>query len=160
MVEATAVTPEGRITPKDMGIWGDRHVEPLARVARFVHSQGAVAGIQLAHAGRKASCQVPWLGGAVLPPDAGGWQVAGPSPVPFHDGDPAPRELDAAGIDGVVTAFEAATKRSLAAGFKVIEVHAAHGYLLHEFLSPLSNARTDAYGGSCLLYTSPSPRDS
>ncbi|HUR54014.1 MAG TPA: NADH:flavin oxidoreductase/NADH oxidase, partial [Gemmataceae bacterium] len=148
IVEATAVAADGRITPKDMGIWGDQHVEPLARIVRYVHSQGSVAGIQLAHAGRKASCQVPWLGGAVLPPNAGGWPVVGPSPVPFHDGDPAPRELDAAGIDGVVDAFEAATKRALAAGFKVIEVHAAHGYLLHEFLSPLSNRRTDEYGGS------------
>src|SRR6188768_2857270 len=92
VVEATAVTAEGRITPKDMGIWGDQHVEPLARVARFVHSQGAVAGIQLAHAGRKASCQPPWLGGAAIPPGTGGWPVVGPSPVPFHDGGPAPRE--------------------------------------------------------------------
>src|SRR6187549_2692126 len=126
MVEATAVTPEGRITPKDMGIWGEQHVEPLARVARFVQSQGAVAGIQLAHAGRKASCQPPWLGGAVLPPGAGGWPVVGPGPVPFHDGDPPPRALDAAGIDAVVAAFEAAARRALAAGFRVIEVHAAH----------------------------------
>lgn len=148
VVEATAVTAEGRITPKDMGIWGDQHVEPLARVARFVHSQGAVAGIQLAHAGRKASCQPPWLGGAVIPPGAGGWPVVGPSPVPFHDGDPAPRALDAAGIDAVVAAFEAAARRALAAGFRVVEVHAAHGYLVHEFLSPLSNLRTDEYGGS------------
>lgn len=148
VVEATAVTAEGRITPKDMGIWGDQHVEPLARVARFVHSQGAVAGIQLAHAGRKASCQPPWLGGGVIPPGAGGWPVVGPSPVPFHDGDPAPRELDAAGTEAVVEAFGAATRRALAAGFRVVEVHAAHGYLLHEFLSPLSNRRTDEYGGS------------
>jgi len=147
-VEATAVTPEGRITPKDMGIWDDRHVEPLARIARFVHAQGAVAGIQIAHAGRKASCQPPWQGGAVVAPAAGGWTPVGPSPVPFHDGDPPPAALDAAGIDAVVDAFEAATRRALAAGFRVIEVHAAHGYLLHEFLSPLSNHRTDEYGGS------------
>ena len=147
IVEATAVSPEGRISPKDMGIWGEQHVEPLARIARFVRSQGAAAGIQLAHAGRKASCQPPWLGGGVIPPDQGGWQVVAPSPLPFHDGDPAPRELDRAGIDAVVDAFEAATKRALAAGFQVIEVHAAHGYLLHEFLSPLSNRRTDEYGG-------------
>jgi len=148
VVEATAVAPEGRISPKDMGIWGDRHVEPLARIARFVHAQGAVAGIQLAHAGRKANCQPPWLGGAVIPPDAGGWPVVGPSPVPLHDGDPAPVELDAAGIDGVVEAFAAAARRAVTAGFRVIEVHAAHGYLLHEFLSPISNLRGGEYGGS------------
>ncbi len=148
VVEATAVTADGRISPRDMGIWGDQHVEPLARIARFIESQGAVAGIQLAHAGRKASCRPPWEGGTVIPPSEGGWPVVGPSPVPFHDGDPPPRELDAAGIDGVVDAFEAATRRALAAGFRVVEVHAAHGYLLHEFLSPLSNRRTDEYGGS------------
>lgn len=148
-VEATAVTADGRITPKDMGIWADKHVEPLARIARFVTSQGAVPGIQLAHAGRKASCEPPWLGGAVIrSTEAGGWPVVGPSPIPFHDGDPTPIELHKAGIDGIVAAFEAATCRALAAGFRVIEVHAAHGYLLHEFLSPLSNRRTDEYGGS------------
>jgi 2,4-dienoyl-CoA reductase-like NADH-dependent reductase (Old Yellow Enzyme family) len=149
MVEATAVTPEGRITPKDMGIWGEEHVEPLARIARFVHSQGAIAGIQLAHAGRKASCEPPWLGGARLKtPEAGGWTVVGPSSIPFNEGDPPPVVLDEAGISGVVSAFENAVRRALAAGFKLIEVHAAHGYLLHEFLSPLSNRRTDQYGGS------------
>ncbi len=149
MVEATAVAPEGRITPKDMGIWGEQHVEPLARIARFVESQGAVAGIQLAHAGRKASCELPWLGGAKLKtPQVGGWPVIGPSPIPFTEGDPAPVELDEAGISAVVVAFEDAVLRALVAGFKVIEVHAAHGYLLHEFLSPLSNRRTDQYGGS------------
>jgi 2,4-dienoyl-CoA reductase-like NADH-dependent reductase (Old Yellow Enzyme family) len=149
MVEATAVTAEGRITPKDMGIWGEQHIEPLARVARFVHSQGAIAGIQLAHAGRKASCEPPWLGGARLRTrEAGGWTVVGPSPIPFNEGDPPPVELDEAGISGVVTAFEHAVRRALTAGFKLIEVHAAHGYLLHEFLSPLSNRRTDQYGGS------------
>jgi 2,4-dienoyl-CoA reductase-like NADH-dependent reductase (Old Yellow Enzyme family) len=148
VVEATAVTPEGRITPKDMGIWGEQHVEPLARIARFVPSQGAIAGIQLAHAGRKASCEPPWLGGARLTPDAGGWTVVGPSPIPFNEGDPPPVELDEAGINGVVSAFENAARRAVAAGFKLIEVHAAHGYLLHEFLSPLSNRRTDQYGGS------------
>ncbi len=148
MVEATAVTADGRITPGDMGIWGEQHVEPLARIARFVHSQGAAAGIQLAHAGRKASCQPPWQGGARLTPEAGGWPVVGPSPVPFTEGDPAPVPLDEAGIDVMVAAFEAAAGRALAAGFRVIEIHAAHGYLLHEFLSPLSNFRTDRYGGS------------
>lgn len=148
IVEATAVTRYGRITPGDLGIWSDEHVEPLARIARFVESQGAVAGIQLAHAGRKASCDLPWKGGAGLPPEAGGWPVIGPSAVPFDEGSPVPTALDVDGIDGVVAAFAAATERALAAGFRVIEVHAAHGYLLHEFLSPLSNQRTDRYGGS------------
>jgi 2,4-dienoyl-CoA reductase-like NADH-dependent reductase (Old Yellow Enzyme family) len=149
MVEASAVTPEGRITPKDMGIWGEQHIEPLARIARFVHSQGAIAGIQLAHAGRKGSCEQPWLGGARLKtPEVGGWTVVGPSSIPFNEGDPPPLELDEAGISGIVAAFENAVRRALAAGFKIIELHAAHGYLLHEFLSPLSNRRTDEYGGS------------
>jgi 2,4-dienoyl-CoA reductase-like NADH-dependent reductase (Old Yellow Enzyme family) len=148
-VEATAVTAEGRITPGDMGIWSDQHVEPLARIARFIPTQGAVAGIQLAHAGRKASCDLPWRGGARLKTrEEGGWPVLGPSPLPFNEGDPPPIELDEAGIAGVVSAFEAATRRALAAGFRLIEIHAAHGYLLHEFLSPLSNRRTDSYGGS------------
>ncbi|MGK3959556.1 NADH:flavin oxidoreductase/NADH oxidase [Sorangium sp. So ce118] len=148
-VEATAVTRDGRITPGDLGLWSDAHAEPLARIARFVHAQGAVAGIQLAHAGRKASCDVPWRGGARLKtPEEGGWTVVAPSDVPFAEGDPAPRPLDEAGLDAVVDAFEAAARRALAAGFRVIELHAAHGYLLHEFLSPLSNRRTDAHGGS------------
>lgn len=149
VVEATAVTPEGRISPGDLGIWDDCHIDPLARIARFVQSQGAVAGIQLAHAGRKGSCEQPWKGGARLrTPEVGGWTVVGPSPVPFNEGDPPPVPLDEAGIDGVVAAFEAAARRALTAGFQIIEIHAAHGYLLHEFLSPLSNQRTDAYGGS------------
>jgi 2,4-dienoyl-CoA reductase-like NADH-dependent reductase (Old Yellow Enzyme family) len=149
MVEATAVTADGRITHGDLGIWTDRHAEPLARIARFVHSQGAVAGIQLAHAGRKASCDLPWKGGAGLKtPEVGGWPVVGPGAIPFDEGNPVPKELDEAGIDGIVAAFEAATRRALLAGFRVIEIHNAHGYLLHEFLSPLSNRRTDRYGGS------------
>ncbi|MEW4566374.1 NADH:flavin oxidoreductase/NADH oxidase [Tautonia sp. JC769] len=149
LVEATAVTPEGRISPADMGIWGDQHVEPLARIARFVKGQGAVAGIQLAHAGRKASCEPPWKGGAsITAAGAGGWSVVGPSPIPFLDGDPVPEPLDEAGIEGIIDAFEAACRRALTAGFEVIEIHAAHGYLLHEFLSPLSNHRDDSYGGS------------
>jgi 2,4-dienoyl-CoA reductase-like NADH-dependent reductase (Old Yellow Enzyme family) len=148
-VEATAVTRDGRISPGDMGIWSDDHIEPLARIARFVHSQGAVAGIQLAHAGRKASCEPPWKGGASLKtPQQGGWSVIGSSPIPFNDGDPVPKELDEAGIDAVVAAFEAAAHRALKAGFRIIEIHAAHGYLIHEFLSPLANHRTDQYGGS------------
>ena len=149
IVEATAVTRDGRISPGDMGIWTDDHVEPLARIARFVESQGAVPGIQLAHAGRKASCDLPWKGGARLTTaEEGAWTVVAPSPIPFHEGEPTPKALDEAGIAGVIDAFEAATRRALAAGFRVIEIHAAHGYLLHEFLSPLSNHRTDAYGGS------------
>ena len=149
IVEATAVTRDGRISPGDLGIWGDEHVEPLARIARFVESQGAVAGIQLAHAGRKASCDVPWRGGSPLPVEQGGWRpVRGPSPLPFDVGHPTPEPLDIAGIDAIVDAFEAGARRALAAGFKVLEIHSAHGYLLHEFLSPLSNERTDEYGGS------------
>jgi 2,4-dienoyl-CoA reductase-like NADH-dependent reductase (Old Yellow Enzyme family) len=149
MAEATAVTRDGRITPGDLGIWTDDHVEPLARIARFVHSQGAVAGIQLAHAGRKASCDVPWKGGAgLISREQGGWTVVGPSALPFGEGSPMPHPLDGAGIDAVVEAFAAAATRALRAGFKVIEIHSAHGYLLHEFLSPLSNRRTDEYGGS------------
>jgi 2,4-dienoyl-CoA reductase-like NADH-dependent reductase (Old Yellow Enzyme family) len=146
-VEATAVTAEGRITPGDVGIWDDAHAEPLARIARFLHRQGAVAGIQLAHAGRKASCDLPWKGGAPLSAQQGAWPVVGPSAVPFQEGGPVPRELDEAGIDAAVAAFVAAARRALAAGFRVLEIHAAHGYLLHEFLSPLSNRRTDRYGG-------------
>jgi len=149
IVEATGVTPDGRITPGDLGIWSDGHIAPLAHIARFVHSQGAVAGIQLAHAGRKASTAAPWTGGATLAtPGQGGWPVVAPSAIAFHPGDPLPVALDEAGIDRIVDAFEAAARRALAAGFKVIEIHAAHGYLLHQFLSPHSNARGDDYGGS------------
>ncbi len=148
MAEATAVSPRGRITPRDLGIWDDRHAEALAPIVGFIHQRGAVAGIQLAHAGRKASTKVPWEGGAPLMPIEGGWPVVGPSPVPFAEGHPVPEALDEAGIRGVVEEFRAATRRSQAAGFDLIEVHAAHGYLLHSFLSPLSNRRTDRYGGT------------
>jgi 2,4-dienoyl-CoA reductase-like NADH-dependent reductase (Old Yellow Enzyme family) len=149
MVEATAVTRDGRISPGDMGIWTDEHIEPLARIARFTETQGAVAAIQLAHAGRKASCDLPWRGGAPLTPEQGGWRpVHAPSALAFDEASPVPAVLDTAGIDAVVAAFEAGARRALAAGFQVIEIHAAHGYLLHEFLSPLSNRRTDEYGGS------------
>ena len=148
MVEASAVGRAGRISPGDMGIWRDEHIEPLARIARFIHSQGAVAGIQLAHAGRKASRDLPWKGGERLGGAADGWTVVAPSAVPFNEGDPPSRPLDAAGIAEVVRQFEAAARRALTAGFRIIEIHAAHGYLLHEFLSPLSNRRTDHYGGS------------
>jgi 2,4-dienoyl-CoA reductase-like NADH-dependent reductase (Old Yellow Enzyme family) len=149
VVEATSVTRDGRISPGDVGIWGDQHVEPLERIARFVHSQGAVAGIQLAHAGRKASCDLAWKGGGRLEtPEEGGWPVVSPSALPFHETDPLPMPLDEVGIEGIVAAFEAAARRALSAGFKVLEIHAAHGYLLHQFLSPLSNHRDDQYGGS------------
>ena len=148
MMEATSVTREGRITPGDMGIWSDAHIEPLARIVRFIESQGAVPGIQIAHAGRKASCEVPWHGGRQLKLDEGGWTTVAPSPVPFRRDDRPPVALDEAGIDGIVAAFEAAAGRALEAGFKVIEIHSAHGYLLHEFLSPLANFRGDLYGGS------------
>jgi 2,4-dienoyl-CoA reductase-like NADH-dependent reductase (Old Yellow Enzyme family) len=149
MVEATAVTADGRITPGDLGIWKDDHIEPLTRIARFVHTQGAVAGIQLAHAGRKASCELPWKGGeGLLTPEEGGWPVVGPSAIPFAETSPVPRPLDETEIDAIVTAFETGARRALTAGFKVIEIHAAHGYLLHEFLSPISNHRNDRYGGS------------
>jgi 2,4-dienoyl-CoA reductase (NADPH2) len=148
VVEATAVTAEGRITPGDLGIWDERHVEPLARIARFVHTQQAAIGIQLAHAGRKASCDVPWRGGSPLTEAQGRWPVIGPSPIPFSEQSPVPRELDRRGIEGVVAAFVQAARRAVAAGFDLVEIHAAHGYLLHEFLSPFSNRRTDAYGGA------------
>ncbi len=148
MVEATAVSPEGRITPGDLGLWDDHHVEPLARIRRFVESQGAVPAIQLAHAGRKASTDVPWKGGKPLAPGDGAWQAVGPSPLPFSDQHPTPHALSEDEIEGIAQKFLAATRRALAAGFKVIELHAAHGYLLHSFLSPLSNQRSDRFGGS------------
>lgn len=148
MAEATAVTPQGRISPGDLGLWSDEHVEPLARIVRFIKSQGAAAGIQLAHAGRKASCDVPQNGGGPLRPEQGAWPVIAPSPIPFDEGSPTPAPLDPAGIDAVIDAFDAAAQRALAAGFDVLEIHAAHGYLLHQFLSPLSNTRTDEHGGS------------
>ena len=147
IMEATAVEPRGRISPADMGIWKDEHIEPHTRVTRFLRAHGAAAGIQLAHAGRKASTRAPWEGGAVIPPDAGGWQAIAPSPVPFHPGAPPPCELSAAEITSIVGAFRAAARRAREAGFQVVEIHAAHGYLVHQFLSPLSNRRTDEYGG-------------
>ncbi|MCB2378591.1 NADPH dehydrogenase NamA [Hymenobacter sp. BT635] len=148
ITEAAAVAPEGRITPDDLGIWKDEHVPGLQRITTFLKEHGAAAGIQLAHAGRKASTYTSWKGSGVVPAEEGGWQTVAPSAVPFHAGQPAPTALDQAGINKVIADFRAATVRALAAGFQVVEVHAAHGYLLHEFLSPLSNARTDAYGGS------------
>lgn len=147
--EATAVVPEGRISPHDLGIWDDAHVPMLRRITDFVHAQGAVAGIQLAHAGRKASTWRPWQGSGAVPSEEGGWtDVWAPSPIPFSDTYPKPRELTEEGIRRVIDAFRAAAGRAVEAGFRVAEVHAAHGYLLHQFLSPLSNRRTDRYGGS------------
>lgn len=147
--EATAVTPGGRISPQDLGIWKDDHIEMLARIVRFVHGQGSVAGMQLAHAGRKASTYRPWSGTGRLPESEGGWRsVVAPSPIPFADNYPQPIEMTPRMISTTVAAFAAAARRALQAGFRVIEIHAAHGYLLHEFLSPLSNHRTDDYGGS------------
>jgi 2,4-dienoyl-CoA reductase-like NADH-dependent reductase (Old Yellow Enzyme family) len=146
--EATAVTPEGRISPQDLGIWSDRHIEPLARVVRFIHAQGRPAGIQLAHAGRKGSTRRPWEPPGAVPPEEGGWIPVGPTDVPFAPGYPVPRPLDLDGIRGAVEAFRAAAHRARSARFDVAEIHAAHGYLMHEFLSPLSNTRSDSYGGS------------
>jgi 2,4-dienoyl-CoA reductase-like NADH-dependent reductase (Old Yellow Enzyme family) len=149
IAEATAVQPNGRISPHDLGIWSDAHIEPLARITRFIHEQGSVAGIQLAHAGRKASTQRPWDGqGRVMPEDGGWTDVVAPSALPFSDSYPMPLALSVDDIAGVRAAFVAATRRAHAAGFRVVELHASHGYLLHEFMSPISNTREDAYGGS------------
>jgi 2,4-dienoyl-CoA reductase-like NADH-dependent reductase (Old Yellow Enzyme family) len=148
-VEATGVTPEGRISPQDLGIWKDEHVEMLARITGFVHAQGSIAGIQLAHAGRKGSTYRPWSGHGAVGEDEGGWtNVLAPTATAFAADYPQPREMSKADIAATVAAFAAAATRALAAGFRVIEIHAAHGYLLHEFLSPLSNQRSDEYGGS------------
>jgi 2,4-dienoyl-CoA reductase-like NADH-dependent reductase (Old Yellow Enzyme family) len=149
LTEATAVLPEGRISPQDLGIWVDDHVEFLARIVRFIDSQGSVAGMQLAHAGRKASTYRPWDGNGKIHESAGGWnKVVAPSAIPFADAYPMPQALSTEGIQEVIGAFAAAAQRACEAGFRVLEVHAAHGYLIHEFVSPLSNQRSDAYGGS------------
>ena len=148
ITEAAAVEARGRISPQDLGIWKDEHIESLARIARFVKAQGAVAGTQIAHAGRKASTKRPWEGGGTVGAAEGGWQPVAPSPVPFRASDAAPHELSKGEIGGVVEAFAASARRALAAGFELLEIHCAHGYLAHEFLSPLSNKRTDEYGGA------------
>jgi 2,4-dienoyl-CoA reductase-like NADH-dependent reductase (Old Yellow Enzyme family) len=146
--EATAVTPDGRISPDDLGIWSDRHCEMLERIAGFVHSQRACAGMQLAHAGRKGSTVAPWKGHGAVAPAAGGWQPVGPGAEPFAPGYPQPRPLATHEIGGIVAAFRDAARRAREIGMDVVEIHAAHGYLIHEFLSPLTNHRTDEYGGS------------
>ncbi|OCB77247.1 NADH:flavin oxidoreductase/NADH oxidase [Flavobacterium crassostreae] len=146
--EATAVSPEGRISPGDLGIWSDAQLPKYRAINQFIESQNAIAGIQLAHAGRKASVSVPWQGNKKLDPLQGGWQTVAPSAIAYHDTEPVPLALDAQGIQKVLLDFKLAAQRALKAGFKVLEIHAAHGYLLHQFLSPLSNLRTDQYGGS------------
>src|SRR5580765_5770667 len=148
MTEASAVTPEGRISPQDLGIYDDGHVPGLARIVRFIHSQKALAGIQLAHAGRKGSTRRPWEAPGTVTPENGGWQPIGPTGEPFADNYPVPRPLPVEDIPAILDAYRAAARRALAAGFDVVEIHAAHGYLVHEFYSPLVNTRTDAYGGT------------
>jgi 2,4-dienoyl-CoA reductase-like NADH-dependent reductase (Old Yellow Enzyme family) len=148
MLEASAVVPEGRISIADLGIWKDEHIAALKRIAGFIHSQGVRAGIQLAHAGRKGSMSSPFTGERLLGKDEGGWQPVAPSAVAFSESYAVPTALDKAGIQAVVGAFGQAARRALEAGFDLVEIHAAHGYLLHEFLSPLANQRTDEYGGS------------
>ncbi|WP_339657673.1 NADH:flavin oxidoreductase/NADH oxidase [Flavobacterium frigidarium] len=146
--EATAVAPEGRISPGDLGIWSDAHIEKFIEINEFIESQNSVPGIQLAHAGRKASVSTPWEGNKKLDASEGGWETVAPSAIGYHDNELKPVALDKNGIQKVLTDFKVATRRSVEAGYKVMEVHAAHGYLLHQFLSPLSNLRTDEYGGS------------
>jgi len=147
--EATAVSPEARISPSDLGIWKDEHIEKLKTINEFIVSQNGIPGIQLAHAGRKASVSAPWEGNKKLDFAQGGWQTVGASNIPYHDGEPfLPEALDQNGIQKVISDFKAATKRAVHAGYQVMEIHGAHGYLLHQFLSPLTNVRTDQYGGS------------
>ncbi len=148
ITEAAAVSPEGRISPQDLGLWKDEQIAGLARITDFIRAQGSYSAIQLAHAGRKASTFAPGSGSGAVLPEAGGWQTVAPSAVRFSDSYSLPLALDAAGIRKVIDDFVAATRRAAQAGFDVVEVHAAHGYLLHQFLSPLANQRTDEYGGS------------
>ncbi|HPC84029.1 MAG TPA: NADH:flavin oxidoreductase/NADH oxidase [Thermoanaerobaculaceae bacterium] len=148
IAEATAVAPEGRITPGDCGLWDDAQIEPWRRIASFIAERGAVPAIQLGHAGRKASCRVPWQGGEPLPAEEGGWQIVAPSALPFSPTDPLPRELSEAEVEALPELFAAAARRAVAAGFVAVELHMAHGYLLHQFLSPISNRRQDRWGGS------------
>lgn len=146
--EATAISPEGRISPEDLGLWKDEQIEKLQTITRFILSQNSVPGIQLAHAGRKASVSSPWNGNKKLDQSQGGWDTVAPSAVGYHSNEAAPIALDQTGIQKVISDFKTATKRAVQAGYQVLELHAAHGYLLHQFLSPLSNFRTDEYGGT------------
>lgn len=146
--EATAVTPEGRISPSDLGIWKDEHIDSLKRITTFIETHGSVPGIQIAHAGRKSSQEAPWRGSKQVAVEDGGWETIAPSALAFKEGDPVPKALSRKEIAGLVKKFREAAERALKAGFKVLELHGAHGYLIHEFLSPLSNTRTDEYGGS------------
>lgn len=146
--EAAAVSPEGRISPEDLGIWSDNHIEPLKRITTFIGEQGSKSGIQLAHAGRKASTAAPWNGRNQVNIENGGWQPVAPSPIPFNNDDITPKELTIDEIQQLIQSFAEAAKRSVKAGFDTIEIHAAHGYLINQFISPLTNKRTDAYGGS------------
>ncbi|WP_412029572.1 NADH:flavin oxidoreductase/NADH oxidase [Deinococcus yunweiensis] len=146
--EAAAVSPEGRISPEDLGLWDDQQIAPLGRITDFIHAQGGRVGIQLAHAGRKASTYAPWRGKGAVPPERGGWEVIGPDATPYNASFPVPVAMTTEDIARITGAFVAATRRAEIAGFDTIEVHAAHGYLLHQFLSPLANSRTDDYGGS------------
>jgi len=145
--EATSVSPEGRISPEDLGIWKDEQIKKMKQINSFIVSQNSVPGIQLAHAGRKASAASPWNGGRKVAIEQGGWNTVAPSAVAYHENEEAPLALDKTGIQKVITDFKSATKRAVEAGFQVMEIHAAHGYLMHQFLSPLSNFRTDEYGG-------------
>ncbi len=146
--EATAVSPEGRITPGDLGLWNDGHMKKMEAITHFIHGQGAIAGIQLAHAGRKGGCALPWNGGKQLKVSEGGWETVSASAIPFTPDDVAPKALDLEGVSRIIDAFKTSARRALEAGYRVIEIHAAHGYLIHQFLSPLSNHRADQYGGS------------
>lgn len=146
--EATAVSPEGRISPGDLGLWSDDHIKKLQAITKFIISQNSVPGIQLAHAGRKASVSSPWYGNKKLTQNQGGWETVAPSAIGYHDNEQAPVALDKIGIQKVIADFKLASRRAEQAGYQVLEIHAAHGYLLHQFLSPLSNTRTDEYGGS------------
>jgi 2,4-dienoyl-CoA reductase-like NADH-dependent reductase (Old Yellow Enzyme family) len=146
--EATAVSPEARISPQDLGLWKDEQIEKMQQINRFIVSQNAVPGIQLAHAGRKASVSAPWYGNKKLDESQGGWETVAPSAIGYHSNEKAPIALDKIGIQKVISDFKSATKRAVQAGYQVLEIHGAHGYLLHQFLSPLSNFRTDEYGGN------------
>lgn len=148
IAEATAVSPEGRISASDLGIWNDEHIPSLKRITNFIHQNDSIAGIQIAHAGRKASTLPPWLGGRSVKTEEGGWHTVAPSAIAFREDNQLPKALTTTEIRGVIVDFAAAAERAVEAGFKVLEIHAAHGYLLHQFLSPLSNERGDEYGGS------------